>query len=433
MQNDSLARPALAPRESRHAVAALVLASVLIALISPRATPVLLLLLGGALVVPALPGRAALAAIARHPVMLALGVLWLYLLVNATWSVDPLEAFERAGLFALIACLAAAVRVALPKIEEDGARRLHLALALAIAAGIVFLAIETPLGQPIRRLIVSLAPFLRPAPKHIVVAMGWVEQFASYTLNRNLAVLILMLWPGFLLLRSRLTPGAARGSAAALLVLSALAIFTSEHETSMIALVASCVVFAGMLVAAPLLRALVLAGWLVVTLLVVPIAAYSHQAGLHQARWLPQTARNRIVLWSVTAEKMKESPLLGIGIASTKPLDEEAAPTAITRPGDTYPQRTGRHSHNIFMQTWYELGAIGAVLLMLTGVMGLRAIARLPEDDQPYVYASFVSAVVLASFTWGMWQPWFMCAFGLWVIMLLVGLDAARRSRASPQ
>jgi hypothetical protein len=53
---------------------------------------------------------------------------------------------------------------------------------------------------------------------------------------------------------------------------------------------------------------------------------------------------------------------------------------------------------------------------------------RLPSADQPFVFASFASTMVLAAFTWGIWQPWFMCAFGLWAVLLLVSLDATRRA-----
>jgi O-antigen ligase len=353
-----------------------------------------------------------------------------YLFLNALWAVDPVEGLSRAVFFSAIVAFVTAVAMALPKLEFEDARRVRQALLIGVGLGALFLAIETPFGQPIRRTIISLVPSLRPAPKHIVVSKDWVDNIHLYTLNRNLAVLNLVLWPAFLLLRSSLTAATARVAAVVLLALAALAIFTSEHETSMIAIVAGCLVFAGMAVAAPIMRALVLAGWIAATMLIVPLAAISHEGGLHQVQWLPGTARNRIVLWNVTARKIAEAPLLGIGIGSTKPLDEEAAPTAETRPGDTYPQRTGRHSHNIFMQTWYELGAIGAILLLVAGVIGLRGFARLPLADQPYAYASFVAATVIASFTWGMWQPWFMAAFGIWAMMLAIALDEARRSRA---
>jgi hypothetical protein len=415
-------------RRFGHSAPVLALVALVVVLIAPRSTPALLLLLGAPIV--ALGAPVGLSSCLPQPTLLAaLGALGAYLFVNGLWAVDPVEGLSRALLFAAIVALVTAVGVSLPKLDLEEARRLQRALLVGIGLGALFLAIETPLGQPIRRVIISMLPFLRPAPKHMVVREGWVDSIHLYTLNRNLAVLNLVLWPAFLLLRSSLTTAMARVAAVALLALSALAIFTSEHETSMIAIIGGCLVFAGMVVAAPLVRALVLAGWIAATMLVVPLAAVSHEAGLHQAQWLPVTARNRIVLWGVTAGKITETPLLGIGIGSTKPLDEEAAPSAETRAGDAYPQRTGRHSHNIFMQTWYELGAIGAILLLIAGVIGLRGLARLPLADQPYAYASFVAATVIASFTWGMWQPWFMAAFGIWAMMLAIALDAARRSR----
>ena len=429
MHNDTPAPSMTALRRFGHLAPALALIALVVALLAPRSTPGLLLVLGAPIVALATPAWLT-PGLPNPSLLTAMAAMAAYLFLNALWAVDPVEGLSRALLFSAIVAFVTAIAMALPRLPTEDARGLQQAILLGIGLGALFLAVETPFGQPIRRTAISLLPFLRPAPKHVVVSKDWVDSIHLYTLNRNLAVLNLALWPAFLLLRSRLAPTLAWVAAVALLALAALAIFTSEHETSMIAIVAGCLVFAGCAIAAPLMRALVLAGWIAATLLVVPLAAVAHNAGLHQAQWLPGTARNRIVLWSVTAKKISEAPLLGIGIGSTKPLDEEAAPAAETRPGDTYPQRTGRHSHNIFMQTWYELGGLGAVLLLTLGVLGLRVLARLPLADQPYAYASFVTAAVIASFTWGMWQPWFMAAFGIWAMLLVIALDAARRSRA---
>ena len=430
VHNDTPALSVTSSRSYGKWAPALALIAAVGALVSPRATPLFLPLLGAAILTLARPLMSE--ALRPSPLLIALGAMCAYLCINSLWAVEPLEGLGRAALFGAIVVMASAVTATLAKAEPADCGDLQRALIIAIGTGALFLAIETPFAQPIRRTLGSLLPFLRPAPKHMTVAKGWVEHIQPYTLNRNMAVLVLLLWPTFLLLKARLAPVTARMAGAALLVLSAVAIFKSEHETSMLAIVASCLVYAGMHVAAPVMRALVLAGWIAATMLVVPLAAYSYQAGLHQAKWLPGTARNRIVLWSVTVERMRESPILGIGIGSTKPLDEEAAPTAETKPGDSYPQRTGRHSHNIFMQTWFELGAAGALLLLAIGVMGLRVLARLPAGDQPYAYASFVAATVIASFSWGMWQPWFMCLFGMWALVLLVGLSAGRRHASAP-
>lgn len=428
MHNDTpAAKAASGARSLADLVPGLALLALLVALIAPRGTPGLLVLLCAPIMAAAMPGMQRPRLGADRELLLALAAFGAYLFVNALWAVDPLEGLSRAALFALIVAAAFLIAVALPALSSERIGELDRAALLAVGLGAAFLAVEVALGQPIRRLVVNLLPFLRPPPKHVVMVDGAVTSIGLYTLNRNLALLNLMLWPAFLLLRARLPLGTAAVAAAALLAATALAVFRSEHETSMLALVVGCLVFAGMVLSARLTRGLILAGWVAATLLVVPLAAVSHDAGLHRASWLPGTARNRIVLWNVTAEKIKAAPFFGIGIGSTKPLDEEAAATAERREGDGYPQRTGRHAHNIFMQTWYELGGVGAVLLLLAGVAGIRALSRLAPDCQPYVFASFASATVLAAFTWGMWQPWFMSAFGIWIVVLLIGLDAARR------
>ncbi len=428
MHNDTPAAPAATADRLDALAPALALVAIVIALIAPRMTPGLIALLCGPVIAVAALSSRSLARPWPLPAIVAgLTVFGAYLAVNALWSVDRGAAFGKVALFGLIVAVVTLAADAIPRLRQDIAAKLCRAILIAVGIGAVFLAIEVLFQQPIRRLAGSLLPFLRPPPKHAAVADGWISSIALYTLNRNLAVLNLVLWPALLILRSSVEAGRARILAGMALFVAAVAMFRSEHETSMLALMAGCLVFAGMTFAAPLTRRVVLAGWVAATLLIVPLAAYSHSAGLHQASWLPQTARNRIVLWGVTAEKVRAAPILGVGVDSTEPLDEEAAPTAVKPEGQAYPLRTGRHSHNIFMQTWYELGAIGALLLLSVGLLVQGALARLPSDVQPYAYASFVAASVISAFSWGMWQPWFMAAFGIWAFVLLAAVDAARR------
>lgn len=433
MHNDTPAISSVTVGRLDALVPALSLAAVALALVAPRMTPGLIVLLAAPVI--ALVGLSA-GRLERlwplPPIVVGLAALGLYLVVNALWAVDRPAALGKVALYALTVALVAQFAVSVSRLGPQTADRISHAVVVAVTAGAVYLAVEVLFDQPIRRLAGSLLPALRPPGKHSVIEGGWVSRIGLYTLNRNLALLNFVLWPALLLLRSRLDAGKARGLTALLLLVSAVAMFRSEHETSMLALLAGCAVFLAMSFAAPLTRRIVLAAWVAATLLIVPLAAWSHSAGLHQAQWLPGTARNRVVLWSVTAEKLRDAPILGIGVDSTKPLDEEAAPTAVRLEGQAYPLRTGRHAHNIFMQTWYELGAVGAVLLLAIGLLIQGALARLPSTVQPYAYASFVSACIIAAFSWGMWQPWFMAAFGIWACLLVLAVDAARRA-ASPR
>ncbi len=400
--------------------------AVLVAMVSPRATPGLLALM----TVPPILAVAFAGRLERSRrfglLETILGGLGLYLIINAGWSADKADAYAKVGFYWLIVVVLVLARQAFKVLDDRTLARLRQVIVWCVVAGAVFLAIELVFEQPIKRFVVSVLPMLRPAKKHIAVDDGWVQEIGQYVLNRNVAMLSLMLWPFFLMTRDSFAPRSARLVAAGVFVLTAAAVFHSQHETSMIALVAASITFVAMTYVPKVMRALVLVAWVAATILVVPIAAGSYSAGLYKATWIPKTGRNRIVLWGVTAAKVRDAPLLGVGVKSTKTLDLEAAAKAEWPKDHPYPLRTGRHSHNIYMQTWYELGAIGALFLLAIGLVVLNLFRRLPEDVQPYLYASFVSTAILGALSWGLWQPWFMAAFAIWATLIIMALEMQR-------
>lgn len=401
-------------------------------LLGPRGAPGELILLAGVPIATlAMAGN--VADIWRPTLLLGACVAFLfYIAINASWSVDRGEAYGKVLFFAVTVALVHLALAGLAKLDSRALQEVQRAILIAVFAGALFLGIEILTDQALKRLFFSLVPVTRPDPKHIQVWDGWVTRVNPYMLNRNMAALCLVQWPAFLIMRTLLGDRRARLVGAALLAIAIIAIFGSEHETSMIALAFAAATFAGMSRAAPLIRRLVLTGWVLATLLVVPIAMLAYAQQLHFAKWIPETGRNRIILWAYTAKVIGNAPVLGIGVASTKDLDEENAPNAEKPPGYTYALRTGRHSHNVFMQTWYELGAVGAILLFLIGFSGIRLLSSVPARDQPLAFASFVSAVMIGAFSWGMWQTWFIAAYGIWAVLLAAALEGARRQVLEP-
>jgi O-antigen ligase len=86
--------------------------------------------------------------------------------------------------------------------------------------------------------------------------------------------------------------------------------------------------------------------------------------------------------------------------------------------------RGGAHAHNEFLQTWYELGAVGVVLLLAAGCGVIFSIGRLSPGAQPFVLAQFAAFFAIAALSWGMWQSWLMALTGL------AGIYAAMAARA---
>jgi hypothetical protein len=404
-------------------------------LIGPRTSPVLLLMLA---LVPLtwIPASELRHALARLPQPVAVAFAFgAYLLVTVAWSADRFEAIGKVALFFAIATAAWVASAAVARTGEQVLEKLVRTALIAVVIGLLYLCLEELTRHSLKRLVFTLLPETRLPARHMKVTEGTVTSIGLYATNRNMAALSLALWPALLAAQSTLA--AAKGRLAALLIFAValLTISLSQHDTSLVALAAGTLVFALATRWPRFSLGLVAAGWITATLFIVPIASLAYrEASLHHASWLPLSARQRIILWGYTAEQVAGNAWLGVGVASTKTLDNERAATAETPPGFVYPLRTGPHAHNIYLQTWYELGAIGAVLFLGLGLAVLRSVARIPAALQRYALASFVSASVVGAFSWGMWQAWFMGAFGVAAVLTVLSLElAARRSDTLPR
>jgi O-antigen ligase len=408
----------------------------------PRAAPVLWSLL-------ALVALAAHVAIARSweplegpqsplaerlglgPLAIALLVFAAYCLVTTAWSATPLNSAARVAWLAFVVV---AAHAAAGLIARSGAARQRLleTVIVAYAMGAAFVLLEVMTNQSILKAALNAFPFLGAvSSKHSVVEAGELKSVGAYLLNRNLGALSLLLWPALLAIHLRDDGWPGRLAMATVGLVAGFAAAYSQHESSVLALIVGAVVFllARLLPAAG--RGLVAVGWLCAVLTVVPVALLLYKAELYQARFLPLSAQARIVFWNTTASKYFANPVLGVGAGSTKSIDDAMKPTAKKLPGHPIEQRTGQHAHNVYLQTWFETGAVGAALLLVAGLTLWRAIGRLHESIQPYALAGFSAAMVIGAFTWGLWQEWYLALFGL-SGMLLAGLAGLKRAADDP-
>ncbi len=363
------------------------------------------------------------------------GLLLVYAAFNASWALDPAAAAVKVASVGAIAALAAVVFAALRLLDEDAVKRVAMIFLAGAALGALAIAIEVASGQAITRGLFNLFPILRPeGGKGLAIDGSRVFLIAKYELNRNLALLILMFWPAIMVLLSQRTILMPKACAAGALMLIAVLAFSSEHETSMIALSASAAIWLASLARARLVGRVLMAAWCLAFLLIIPASHFAyHTAELHRASWLPSTARARIIIWGYTAERIGDQPLLGIGVRSTRVLDETLLPVAEREEGDVFARRPGRHAHNLFLQAWFELGLIGAGLVMVFGITILRRIAAIRDDLQPHAHALFTAFGVFASFAWGMWQTWLLAAYALSALYLALALRFAEGQARLPQ
>ncbi len=364
--------------------------------------------------------------LASDGLVLALLAFSAYLFVNASWSLDLKTAYLKVGYFIVVLVL---LYAALRWIAEAKGGALRIALtgvAIGAALASAYLLIELAGKQGLERWAFNLVPVLRPGGgKHINVLNGEVTGVGRHLLNRNAANLMLLFWPLALIAMARLAAMRLKIALGALAALWALVALISEHETSSIALLTSLAVFLVYGAWPAFGRRAVIAAWCASVALVVPAAVIAHKASLHQAEWLPVTARARIIIWDVTARNVLQAPILGIGIRSTRVLDAQNPNSRMLPVHGVYPNRTGRHAHNIYLQTWYELGAVGAGFLLIIGLLVLRGLSRLPAPLQPYAFSAATLICVLAAFSWGMWQSWYVSSLATGIIFLAMALRHA--------
>jgi O-antigen ligase len=262
---------------------------------------------------------------------------------------------------------------------------------------------------------------VRHDPKHMVVTQNEIVALAPYLSNRSMAVAVFLFWPVFGLLFALLPRHLDRPwlTAGALSIAAALSmtVFLSQHETSTIALIVGAAMFAIAVLWRQAAITLSLIGIILAVALVVPMASLAYpRFELQKASWLPRSAQERIVLWYYTAQQVPKSPLLGVGATSTEVLDMRRGEIA-KLPGDPIPLRSGRHAHNVYLQVWYELGAIGAALLLIFGIGVVGAIRHIQLRAQSFALAAFASSAAIAATSWSLWQEWFLANFAMAAVL----------------
>jgi hypothetical protein len=408
-------------------------AGVVLYLVAPMAAPAVLVL---AAVAPAAWCWAAQGRLPRRGASATEAVLALagiYFLINASWSLSRVEAYlSVALLFAAIGVLHITT-TSLPRVPTPALEAMGIGLLAGLGIGAAFLCFELLSDQWLRRTLASAYADFRPGQRHMRMEAGRVTVLNLYLLNQCIAALTLTFWPALLVL-GRLVVGGAwqRRLLLAGLCLTPVAILLSEHGTSKVAFAAAAMIYGIGRVSTRSAGRLLMAGWVVATLLVAPLAQLAHGSGLHLARWLEHSVRHRIVIWNHTAGAVSKAPLLGSGIDTPRVLHHQGIGNAPREPGTNFRLVTSLHSHNAYLQVWHETGAVGAGFLLVFGLLLLRAIAAQPKALQPHFCAMFAACAALAASSFSIWAPWLMSVLALAPIFAGVGVALYARGDGEP-
>ena len=302
-------------------------------------------------------------------------------------------------------------------------------LLIALIFGVLYLGFEIATGQWLKlhlyRALEIPQPWLRP---HVNFSWrnGQLMSIAASDLTRNITPLTMLLWASLLVAQRVIGTAWARKFSIVLFLVTSLVVMKSEHETSKIALIWSSLIFAIAIWWSTVWSdRLLKAAWVFCCLAVIPATLALYKLDLHNSPSLQKSLRHRIIIWNHTSEETMKSPIIGIGAGMMYQLDPGSEKLELS-PGEQF-SHVVPHAHNVYLQTWFELGAIGAAILTLFGLAVIERIRLLTPVAVPYAQAGLGAAMALAAASYGVWQPWFLAMFEMAFVMFAIAISLQLR------
>lgn len=354
-----------------------------------------------------------------------------YAAISAAWAQRPLASIGWVAGAALAAL--ASGMTARAMLQEPRRNALHIGegLWVGMLAGLLYLFIEALSGQAIKLQLFNLlhlkAAHLKP-PHHFQWSGNRLVWISPMDLTRSIAPVPLFLWASLLAIRGTLLPRSAMMWAWGTFAFALVTVFVAPNETAKASLLVGAAIFAFACYSPKWSGRLLQTGWVMACLAIVPISLALYRANLHNATWVQPTAQHRIIIWNRTAEETMKAPVLGIGAGMAYWNYDD---NADVKEGEKH-RRYSRDAHSVFLQTWFELGVVGAALLCLFGLAVLRRLQRLSPVIIPYGFATFASSATMLASSWGMWRQWFMYMFAFAVVLFAIGVRTMIRQQVTP-
>ena len=348
------------------------------------------------------------------PLFAALLAFAAYVLTSSLWSGSPQTALGK-GLLVILLILS--VRFARLLFDLTTPLQLHRSargIMAGLLIGLIFPVIEYLTDHSILSFVAGVFPGL-------VSTVGETTQIPDYHNNANMTAIILFFWPTLLVAGSWKNKQTKSLFTVVLLAAILLLLFWTHSATAQAAFVLGCVAFGFARFAQAKVDLIARILWTMIVVGIIPIIMAVHFVGVQNLANLPFSFRDRIHIWNYTAHQTLKNPLLGIGVRTSRKDYSERKPDFVpTKPGQTI-DRPGWHSHNMFLQTWYNLGAAGALLLLIAGLFILSAIRNQSLHFRPFAYATFASVCLVAAVGYGMWQSWLLSCFAWSTVFLMIG------------
>jgi hypothetical protein len=215
--------------------------------------------------------------------------------------------------------------------------------------------------------------------------------------------------------------GGNRGRALALgVVAAAMAAAWARGVDSAILGLLAALVAGGAILLAPR-RGFLFAGVALAVFLAASPALFNALSRDADASLAATSAEWRLAIWNRVSDVIAEAPLTGSGVGVLRAIDE-TIPVGVFA-GE---RLISGHPHNMFLQVWAEMGAIGAALL---GAALVAAAMRMPQPGRigaagMLAAALTAHAAMIAMVSFDLWNDWW------WSVCCLLATGAVLVRRA---
>jgi O-antigen ligase len=340
-----------------------------------------------------------------------------YALVSLLWAPKPAAAAVGiGGVMVVYACTKIMIAAG-----EQSEPVLRWAALRGFMTGVIVAGILCSLDLALKRVpsvwLLNEIPELTSSfgRRHLAIAAGKIVGISDAGIDRTITVLALCLLPVWLA-TSQIDHIWSRRSTVALVATIAITIlFASTHQTSQAAFIASGVVRIAYKIHKKFGRAVLMTGWATAVFLVVPLSIFAlENLKLNESRWLFSSARTRVVIWGQLGRASAKAPILGVGARGSAIFETD---TAISG-GRSVPKSKkddGKvaHPHNVYLQIWYELGAVGAALFFMVGALVIRAVTQQNERQEVHSAMFFTLIATMIASSYSLWQLWLVCGIAL--------------------
>lgn len=379
--------------------------------IAPRSGPLLVLLLGLAGIVHYIRHRPSLTWLNTPPTYF-LSAFLLYLFSTSLWSITPDRSFEQAFRLLMLAFFGLAAFSFIRSLSVSQKHRAIECLIPALMIGVI--------SGSVYGLLQYTSPYILPISEFL----GIEPEFTSFHHNKlHIAKTMLVANLGFFALLPWVWQKQKLLAIAAFLAFFTVCL-NADTQSSLVACLIGGMTFL-LIKASHNWGAKTIATAIIMSfLIIVPVTQLPLMSFLHQTDKLDTLKRAtsfdiRINLYRFFGGEVLNRPLLGHGLAAGVKLKAAGIEFKDIKEGIRSP-------HNIQLQTLFDIGYVGAVLMLLVIFSSLRQIFKDGKDPIMMLLLPLCVTIAATLFNFVIWRTWIPGATILCILFLFIYASKAQ-------